>query len=233
MRSRIRAFLLAALSGLLGALCFPRYALWPLAFVAFVPLLVAIAGSSRRRALLLGWLTGTVGFIGAFSWVLPTIARFEGISSLQALPFFALFVCYYALQLAMFAGGVARMQDGEAHPGLSTRLSGLMFPAAWWVFLEWGFPKVIPWSLGDTLAASAVLRQGADVAGVYGLSFLVILVNAALAVAIVTRHPRALLPGAALLLLAVTYGWLTLHRSAPAHQDSALSVTIATAVVRK
>ena len=94
MRSRTRPFLLAALSGVLGALCFLRYSLWPLVFIALVPLLLAVVDSSPRRAFVLGWLTGTVGFVGAFSWVLATIARFEGISSLVASPFFALFVSY-------------------------------------------------------------------------------------------------------------------------------------------
>jgi apolipoprotein N-acyltransferase len=236
VRSRMRPFFLAALSGVLGALCFPTYSLWPLVFVALVPLLLAVAGASRRRAFLLGWLTGTVGFLGAFSWVLPTIARFESISSLEALPFFALFVAYHALQLALFGGGVAwaesdqpsglshhRMQNHIHHSSFIIHHSSFIFPAACWILLEWAFPKVIPWSFGDTLAASAALRQGADVAGVYGLSFLVILVNATVAAAIVRRDmplPRRVRPAAAaatLLAVAAVYGGFRISRNESYH----------------
>jgi apolipoprotein N-acyltransferase len=50
--------------------------------------------------------------------------------------------------------------------------------AAAWVALEWVFPKVFPWSLGDALVGASRLRQGADLGGVHGLSFVVVLAAA-------------------------------------------------------
>jgi apolipoprotein N-acyltransferase len=102
----MRAGLLACLSGVLACLPFRAFALYPLIFVAFVPLLVALSGAGWRRRLMLGWLAGVVSIAGGFDWVWPTIARFEGWSLLAALPFFALFVGCHALQFGVFAAAV-------------------------------------------------------------------------------------------------------------------------------
>lgn len=224
--------LLAACSGVLGWLSFPTASLTPLVFISMVPLLVAISGSRSRQApstslrtgFTLGWLTGAVGLAGAFRWALPTIARFEHFSVLFAVPFFLLFVGYYAVQLGLFAAGVAWMsRQRPAAP--------ILFTAAWWVILEWGFPKIVPWSFGDTLAASPLLRQGADLYGVYGLSFFILIVNACCAAAVTEdrmppgRRLRLVAVAATLLLAAGAYGALRLHEfAAPA--DNQLSVTV-------
>ena len=50
------AYGLAFLSGLLYFLAFPGIDLWPLAFVALVPLIVALRGRRPRTAAAVGWL---------------------------------------------------------------------------------------------------------------------------------------------------------------------------------
>ncbi len=189
-RRGVHPIFLAALTGILSAVSFPKQAWWPLVFVALVPLLSAISHASVRRAFLLGWTAGLAGIFGAFNWVLPAIARFEHTSAPIALPFFALFVASHAIQFAIFAAGVALVKL----PGTSGRISVIAFTAAWWVLLEWSFPKIIPWSFGDALAASRVLRQVADIGGTYGLSCLVAIVNACVAEAI-TTHGRSVASG--------------------------------------
>jgi hypothetical protein len=47
--------LLACAIGILVSFAFPVYTLTPLVFVALVPLVVAVWGARRGRALLLGW----------------------------------------------------------------------------------------------------------------------------------------------------------------------------------
>jgi apolipoprotein N-acyltransferase len=177
---------LAALSGVLGAGAFLSAKLSTLILIALVPLLVAIPNDRPPRpaalfGLWLGWLMGVTGHALAFWWLVPTIARFEDISAAGSLPFFALFVIYYGFQFALFALGAAWVVTSLR------RASPLILgatAAGWWTLLEWGFPKIIPWSLGDALAASSLLRQAADLGGVHGLSFLIVLVNALLAAAI-------------------------------------------------
>jgi apolipoprotein N-acyltransferase len=209
----------AVASGVLTACCFLHPSLSPLLLVALVPLLVAAARVSLGRAFALGWVMGAVGHAIAFSWILATIARFEHISATAAFPFFGALVAYYALQFALFAVGISWQARGAVRPShddqpaaVDLSLSTCMFAAAWWTTLEWAFPKIIPWSLSDPLAAAPVLRQAADLGGVHGLSFLVVLVNGAVAAAMVRRdlpqwrRLRPVATAAALMSAVLVYG---------------------------
>jgi apolipoprotein N-acyltransferase len=215
----------AVASGGLTALCFVHPSLWPLLLVALVPLLVAAARVPPGRAFALGWVMGAVGHAIAFSWILPTIARFEHTSAAAAVPFFGAFIAYYALQFALFAGGISWQARGAVRPShddqpaaVDLSLSTCMFAAAWWTTLEWAFPKIIPWSLADPLAAAPVLRQAADLGGVHGLSFLVVFVNAAVAGAVVRRdlppwrRLRPVATAAAVLSVVLIYGALRISQ---------------------
>ena len=183
-------WLLAGLSGALASLSFPTYSFTPLIFIALVPLLLAV-GTDPRRAFVLGWVTGSVGHVGTVGWVLAAIARFENISWIAALPFFGLFVAYQALPFGLLATAVAWARGRTQENGASGWLSMCLGVASWWVVLEWAFPNVLPWSLGEPLATSPLLRQAADVAGVHGLSFVVAFINTAIAAALMGRGPAA------------------------------------------
>ena len=64
-----REWYLIALSGLLLALAFPPLPTGPLAWVALVPFLVAIEGSSPGRAARLGYLFGLLYHLGVLYWI--------------------------------------------------------------------------------------------------------------------------------------------------------------------
>jgi apolipoprotein N-acyltransferase len=227
--ARVHSPLLATLSGLLACYSFPHAGgLTPLVFVALVPLLVAVERASISRALLLGWLTGLVGHAAAFGWLLPTIEHFAELSGLRAFGFLLAFVAYHSLQFALFAAGVAYMTRPR-------RALAVGATAAWWVVLEWAFPKVFPWMLGDTLAPSPVLRQAADIAGVYGLSVLIVVVNGSIAAAIapsdtsVRVRMRRVAAAATALLLMAGYGTLRLRAVETANAEKS---TFAVALVQ-
>ena len=58
----VRLILLAATTGILLPYCFPRYDFGLLAWVALVPLHIALDGLSRRtQAFWLGWLADRIG----------------------------------------------------------------------------------------------------------------------------------------------------------------------------
>jgi len=103
--------LLASLSGTLVVLSFSTPALTPtgppLALLALAPLLLAARATDVRRAFALGWLAGVIAHVGVLHWVATAIARFEQTTAAAAVPFFAAFVAYQALQFALFAAGVA------------------------------------------------------------------------------------------------------------------------------
>jgi apolipoprotein N-acyltransferase len=173
-----RPILLAAASAGLLISAFPNYDLGALAFIGLVPLVLVSDGERPVRAFWWGTLAGLIFYTGSISWVTKTMTAYGGLS----LPVSGLVLVALALYLAGYVGlfclGVSMIR-GVAWP------IGLLGPPALWVALEYirtyaltGFP----WALiGYTQYRNELLLPVASVAGVYGLSFLVVLVNTAVA----------------------------------------------------
>lgn len=152
MRARLGA---AAASGILVAMACPGPGLWPLAFVALTPLLIAAEGQSVRRGAALGAVTGLVGFALTLRWLAP----------LSAWGWLAL-AAYLALYPALFGAVATRLLRGGLWPRAAV-------PAAW-VVLEWARGWVLGgfgWgALGHALAPAPILLQLAALGGVALLS---------------------------------------------------------------
>ena len=181
--SRSRLILLACASGVLYPLCFPAFDLGFLAWIALVPLHFSIDySSSPREAFKLGWLAGTIAFTGAMFWVITAMNLYGKVPILVALLIMLLLTVYLGLYLAIYAGGLAWIR--LAFPTLG------MLPAPFlWVTLELirtYFLSGLPWVLfGYSQYEWLPIIQLVDHFGVYGVSFLLVLVNAALAELIV------------------------------------------------
>ncbi len=196
--------LLSALSGLLLYLSFAPADAGPLAFVAFVPLMVA-AGRVRGygSAAVCGLVAGLVTCVPAFAWV-----RSVAVSGWLAL---SLYVALYTLVGAV----VFRYLQGRF--GTWWPLLG----ATSWVALEVarahlgpGFPWLF---VGYTQHRFLPLVQAAALGGVYAVSFIVLLVNGALAGLIAGRTCPGM-RSAVLVLAGVVLGGTALAgRSAMEH----------------
>jgi apolipoprotein N-acyltransferase len=192
VRGDLRRPLLAAASGGFLVLAFPAPDLGPLAFVALIPLLLAARGEDPARAFWWGGLAGLTLYVGSISWVTNTMTAYGGLPRwVSALVLLGL-ASYLAVYIGLFGAG-ASLLGGAAWP---VELLGL---PALWVALEYlrtyaltGFPWAL---LGYTQYRRATLLPVASVTGVYGLSFLAVLVNVALARAILdpSRRLRTLL----------------------------------------
>src|SRR3954467_2859142 len=95
------AYLLAFLTGFLSFLAFPGIDLWPLSFVALVPLILALRGQTPRRALGLGWLAGFTMTMCGFYWLLPMLKLFSGFPTALCIVFMALLCAYQAGRIAL------------------------------------------------------------------------------------------------------------------------------------
>ncbi len=169
--------LLAALSGGLLILAFPKPDLGWLAFIALVPLLWAIRGQTPVRAFYFGTLAGLIFYLISVSWVTHSMTAYGGVPfALSALALLVL-AAYLALYLGVFAMGAAWMAR------MPWPLN-LLAPSALWIGLEYLRTYALtglPWILiGYTQYQNSVLLPIASVAGVYGLSFIVVLINVAL-----------------------------------------------------
>jgi apolipoprotein N-acyltransferase len=211
---RLNLFL-SALSGVLLALSFPRFGSPAFAWIALVPLLVALTGWRGQagvfpglkpsRAFLLGLVSGLLYFAGTLYWTGTVVATFGGLATPVAIFAMLLLACYLALYPAFTALMTSRL---VARVGLA----GLLVAPAAWVATEYlrgvlfgGFPWV---PLGNSQVTTLPVAQLASAFGVYGLSALVALVNAGIAFALLSqgRARVAAIASTALLVVAVS-GW--------------------------
>jgi len=167
----------AAASGLLFVLAFPAADLGWLAWIALVPLLVAIDGQSPSQAFRLGYLAGAVFFGGLLEWV-----------RLFGLPASALLTLLLAIFPGAFAAGV-RLLVRDRRPA-----------ALWIVPVTWVAVEVVrsvgpvgfPWGLlGLSQYRSASMLAVASVVGAFGLSGFIALANIVLATVVVTKRLTA------------------------------------------
>ncbi|MBA5863246.1 MAG: apolipoprotein N-acyltransferase [Nitrospira sp. CR1.1] len=176
--SRARLILLACASGFLYPLSFPAFDLGFVAWFALVPLHIAVEYASPRRAFRVGWLAGTLAFTGAMFWVITAMNIYGKVPLPIATLVMLLLTVYLGLYLALYAGALSWIRT--AFPTLG------FLPAPFlWVTLELirtYFLSGLPWALfGYSQYQWLSIIQFADHFGVYGVSFLLVLVNAALA----------------------------------------------------
>ncbi|HTG80310.1 MAG TPA: apolipoprotein N-acyltransferase [Geobacteraceae bacterium] len=168
-----RDYILAALSGVLLALSFPRPALSFLAWFAFVPLLLAISRKSPRTAFRVGFVCGLVAYGGILYWLNIVMTTYGKLHWSVSFTLFLFLVAYLALYPAVVVFVTRRGEEAGISPLLS-------FPTVWvgLEFIRAYFLTGFPWaSLGYSQYRTLPLIQIADITGVYGLSFLIAFAN--------------------------------------------------------
>jgi apolipoprotein N-acyltransferase len=200
---------LAAASGLLLALSFPKFGHPALAWIALAPLLVALAGATLRRAFALGFVAGAIYFAGTLYWITRVMAMYGDMAFWVAVLINAALIAYQSLFPAIFALVVRRMVVAHGPPAL-------MAAPLVWVATELGRTHIFtgfPWVLlGYSQTSVLPIAQFASLFGVYGVSMLVASMSAALALSFISSvfSPRALRPlrsyAPVLIVLAIVMG---------------------------
>ncbi len=168
----------AALTLLLSLPLFAPWSFWPLAYVAFAPWLMAITVTPRAgRVYVFSAVLGAAFFLVHFRWLYSTTP--EG---------------YVAASLLLLAPGFVLgtwlIRHLRRRRGVPLVLS---FPLVWVAveFLRARMPLGFPWFLlGHTQIRLPAMIQIADLTGVYGVSFVVAMVNGLLAELILRRTGR-------------------------------------------
>ena len=199
--------LAAAVSGGLLALAFPRPDLAFLAWVALVPLLLVM----HRHPFRSGFVAGVTFFAAILYWVNIVMTTYGHLHPVLSVIAWLLLSAYLGLFFAAATWAACRLK------GMRKYSYCLTLPVLWVAleflreFLLTGFPWA---SLGYALHDSTIFIQSADLFGVYGLSYLLVLVNAVIAEWwLARRKPRrsrpaaALVTAVALVAAAWGYGW--------------------------
>lgn len=178
-----RIAFLAVLCGLLRILVFPTFSIYYLAAVALVPLLVLAAKvESSKRRFLAGWSAGAIYWGGACYWIYDVMHDYAYLAAPAAAAIYVAFALAKGLHLAVFATLAGTlMKRSWAIPAV----------AALWTAIE-GTHQYLGFTwlhLGNAAAAMSVPARLAPLTGVYGLSFVLGMLNVAVA-GVVLRKPR-------------------------------------------
>jgi apolipoprotein N-acyltransferase len=208
--------ILAVVAGAAWGLCHGARSFAWAPWLALAPLFLMVAVG--RRPFRVGFAHGLGAWAIALAWIVPTLTDFGGLSLPLALVALLLLAAYSAVYHGLFAMAVARLWRSRSAPGSSfakrsARLSAvtaILGSGAFWVLLElvraWmisGFPwNLAAYAVVDTPGALAV----APWVGAYGVSFVVVSANAALAWGIVTRSWKVPAVGLALVAALLAAG---------------------------
>lgn len=208
-----RSVALASLSGILLAAAFPTLNLHFLAWIALVPLLLALKEQSSRNGFWIGGITGLVYFAGTVHWVTNSVHFYGGVPAIPASLITLLLCAYCALYPALFGAAAVHLWKNHG------KLFFIAAPALW-TALELARTYVFsgfPWSLlGYSQYLALPVIQIADITGVYGVSFLIVLVNAAVSEAAMERKKSTVLSlaaGAVVMAIVLGYGFVKLRVS--------------------
>jgi apolipoprotein N-acyltransferase len=160
------------------------------AWIGLVPLLWAILGPACmdgprpvRKAFLLSYVAGILWYLGNCYWIRDTMALYGGMPAIA--PF--LLLIGFSLVLGLYFGFFGLCVVLVRRAAGSTRLALAAAPFIW-VALELAAARItsVPWDqLGYSQVDNTLVNQLAPWIGVYGISFVLVAVNALLAGALV------------------------------------------------
>ncbi|MFL5352503.1 apolipoprotein N-acyltransferase [Archangium sp.] len=179
-RARHLALLLLGIAGTTGLVwLFSLFdARWvAVGWVALVPWLLALDHvSSKREAVLAGAALG-IGFTGTvFGWFPGSIQSYSQAPMAVCWLGFLLLAPFMELQFITFAMARCHLRRTVPEgPWAFWRIT--LTGALVYVGTEWLCPKLFAVTLGQGFYGSERLRQGADIAGTHGLTFVIIIAN--------------------------------------------------------
>ncbi len=175
---KIKNICLSGLTGIITALLFPVFNLEFLAWIALIPLLYAVHKSKDfKESFLYGFIAGIVSYLIILYWIVYTVSKFGGLPYYIAVFALILLGSYLALYIALFAGFSKIILNRYK------KLSFILIPSSW-VFFEFLKSKLLtgfPWeNLGCSQYLNIPFIQISNIIGVFGLSFIIVLINYAI-----------------------------------------------------
>ncbi len=160
-----------------------RVGLWPLLFVAVVPLMRFSLYATPKKSAITGFLTGLLFYSALLYWIVIVLGRYGGLPLYVTIPAMLLLAAYMSLYIAAFMG-LLSMLAGRSWHKERPLVSMVVLAPALWVGLDWFrgiFGTGFPWmDLAYGLYKQPLFIQAADLGGHYLITFCLILINALL-----------------------------------------------------
>ena len=237
-RIPLRLWLLVALSAFLQTISFPLAGPVPvwrtfLCWIAIVPFLYVLCDTDKsgrrldlQQVVVLSYCCGILWYLGNCYWIYQTMYLYGGLDRPVAAAILILFCLYLGLYHALF--GLLTGLLGRSRLG---RQGALILSPFLWVAVELTRARItgFPWDLlGYTQVDNPLLTRLAPVTGVYGLSFLIVAVNALWLIRLRVRERRYTRPLLTLggCLIVVVYLLLVRKVREPSHLRTTDSATL-------
>ncbi len=183
MSTRLKDYLLAALTGFIMFFVFPNVLglfLWPLAWVALVPLFLALDNAkSGKEAARLAAFSGIAGYPFIYHWVVYTMTTYANMSFAVSFLLLLLLVLILSLFMAGFGAGFFLLTKKFGFP------SYLAAPVVWTSieYLKSYFPfGGFPWvQISSSQELFLPVIQISEYTGAYGVTFVIVFTNASVA----------------------------------------------------
>ena len=176
--NRIPSLILSALSGLFLILIFPQFNLEFLAWFALIPLLFAIQNQPLRTVAARGFFAGMIFYFFSLSWVTNTLINYGNIPVSLSFLILALLAAYLSFYISLFC--VLTIKWSRGKPVYFFLLAPLVWTSLEYLrstHMTFGFSWM---GLGYSQFQTLAIIQPAEITGIYGVSALIVLVNAAL-----------------------------------------------------
>ena len=201
---------LCIFSALLLILSFPRSNYWIFAWVGFVPLFFALKNKSKLKAFLLAYLSGVIFWAGIIYW----LGNVTVIGTVVLVLYLALYFGIFGICI-----GDSFLQRRVSFLRKLSPIICIICISSVWVILEYLRSHLVtgfPWALlGYSQSNNLPVIQIANITGAYGVSFLVVMVNVVIYLAISHKFQvaskKVYLSAALILLFVLGYGYYSLR----------------------
>lgn len=176
-----KRYLLSILSGTLLTLSYPDFNLFYFGWISFIPLLIAIRNTDLRNAYLAGVIAGFTGYCIGFYW----IESWARLALEVPFPFSVGFVFIYAFCFAQVFGMACGLFQWLINRVETSPV--FVFPLTM-VSVFSAIPMVFQFHFGDSQTTFLAGIQAIEFTGVYGLDFVMLMVNSLLYNLLFNRH---------------------------------------------
>jgi len=217
-----KCLIFSIISGVLLALSFERYNLYLLAWVAFIPLIYCIYKNNFKYSLLYGFIAGIIFSIISINWMFLFLLT-------NTKSFFDSFVVsigmwlYLSVYFCIWSGIVNLIKKLK-------KIYVIFFMASLWVLLEYirnyilsGFPVNL---LGYSQFKFLSIIQIADIVGVYGISFVIIIINCLLFYFMENKTKKYLVISVIIILNLFVYGNISINKFNNMKYDTELKIGV-------
>ena len=171
-RENAAVMLCAIASGLAVALAFPHFDVWPLAWIAWVPVMLVMEDKRFAASFGLALLAGATANLVGFFWMTNMLHQFGHLPFLLSVAIVTGGSFYQALSIALALSLSALLARRHGWH------QALVLPVLYTGF-EAFHPILFPWFLGNCQYRLLHLIQMCDLFGISALTFVVVLGNAA------------------------------------------------------